>query len=151
MVVKQKNSSDCVICCMAMLSGRTYEEILNLAVDYKIRLEQGCIKGVYSKEENEVLAVFGWRCGSMRRKWKVEKDGQNFLETIKGIRAILTVPSLNIEGAYHAIYWDGAEIHDPHNEKTYSKETLPPEASADLYINLLQLEKETPESATGES
>lgn len=38
-----------------------------------------------------------------------------------GRRAILSVPSLNIENGVHAVYYDGHEIFDPSPKLTYTK------------------------------
>jgi hypothetical protein len=44
-----------------------------------------------------------------------------FLHFSWGRRAILAVPSLNIEGSFHSVYWTGTELLDPCTLKTYGR------------------------------
>lgn len=37
-----------------------------------------------------------------------------------GRRAILAVPSLNNEGGFHSVYWNGSQVFDPSRYRTYA-------------------------------
>jgi hypothetical protein len=38
-----------------------------------------------------------------------------------GRRAILAVPSLNLEDSFHSVYWTGRKLLDPSTRKTYER------------------------------
>lgn len=98
MVVKQRRSSDCAICCIAMFLNRTYNEAETLV---KCHLKNFSGNGINFDQISKVLFPM-YRMGLCRT-------------IIKGVPAILAVPSLVVPKKYHFVYYDGQEIHDPSN------------------------------------
>ncbi|MEZ0263009.1 MAG: hypothetical protein ACAH80_18535 [Alphaproteobacteria bacterium] len=128
-LIKQRNMTDCGICCLAMCFSVTYEEILSRAEDYVFRLSWGCDKGLATIEERQIVESFGHAVRSLIW-WHFENNGGDFWRALEGNRALLSVPSLNIEDGLHLVYWDGTKLLDPSNLKTYTRETIPKQCRA---------------------
>lgn len=122
-LVQQRAKSDCGICCIAMALGRGYEEVLAAAKD-----DYDPSRGLV--HEQGVLRQLGldgaWVHGepSPEADYKTTNRGilsHSFFRSLAwGRRALMTVPSLNIENSWHMIYWDGQRVWDPHPNKQYA-------------------------------
>jgi hypothetical protein len=121
-LIVQRTAFDCGICCLAMLFGVTYEAALHAAGDSFV---DG--KGLYS--ERDALKQLGYAENDFiitRRDWCIAPEAYRRLSWRR--RALITVPSLNREGVWHMVYYDGNRLFDPHREKRYeSWEQLMPE------------------------
>jgi hypothetical protein len=103
-LVKMKEVGDCGPACLAMVLGKTLEEVV---VDFPLRGEQG----LTDDDLMRYLAAHGIPALSS-------------MEWPSRVPAILTVPSLNHPGLLHYIFWDGKQILDPSNgEKRYPDDT----------------------------
>lgn len=130
-IVPQRTPHDCSICSMAMLTGRTYEDVLETVGDTfdpkgGMRLEQKALQRLgfkYTHENGE--AVGDIVC--THRGFYISPEFYRSMAW--GRRALMTVPSLNRPGGFHMIYWDGRRVFDPSMMKTYTewKQLLPDE------------------------
>lgn len=109
-LVWQRQRADCAICCLAMLTGRTWEEV-RTAIGDAWHPRRGLI---HSESAMERLG-FAWGLGSTRPNgYVVVVDARALISPplLWGRRALLSVPSLNRKG-WHMVYWDGAKLLDP--------------------------------------
>lgn len=117
-VCKQRSRYDCILACIAMVAQKPYEDLWSPEIlatcDEK--------KGVYGERVDEAFKVAGFERNV--DYWLVPIP--DFVVTswflkglLKGRRAVLQVPSINNEGAQHALYWDGETITDPSNKQVY--------------------------------
>lgn len=122
-LVPQRTTSDCSICCFAMALGRTYEEVLaavgahydptkGLANEYEALKDLG----LKCKFENGELTDDSEFCVK-RRDWCIHP--QLLRSWVWGRRAIITVPSLNNEDGFHVVYYDGKNLFDPSTKNRY--------------------------------
>jgi hypothetical protein len=120
-LIKQRETSDCAICTIAMALGRTYEEVLEAA------LAKGAYEpGVGVRAEYAIIEAFGLQ--QMRDFPTIHRGGEEgilssgfFRHFTWGRRAILAVPSLNIPNGFHSVYWSGTDLYDPCTLKTYDR------------------------------
>lgn len=102
--VQQRADNDCVIACVAMWTERGYERVAE-------KLKAGSLDCAvdYLKKEH------GWNV-HRHVQWYEYKP------------AILDVPSLNIPGGKHALFWDGRNLFDPNSGRpgrlVWTKELL---------------------------
>lgn len=117
MLVKQRSKFDCALACLAMVSGKQYEELFD--PEFCARIEQ---KTTCSGDD---LAEAYRRAGFVKDKnMRVIYIGYGasvpvIRQMLWGRRAMIQVPSLNYEGSEHFIYWNGREIFDPSNKQVY--------------------------------
>lgn len=125
-LIRQRTPHDCAIACMAMLTGRSWEDTSALVghlVDY-----EGERRGM--RREDEALKLLGfddrWENGEpvgsvshLHRGFYISPE--YFRSIAWGRRALMAVPSLNIPGGWHMIYWDGTKVFDPSPLKTYTR------------------------------
>jgi hypothetical protein len=108
-LVRQRMKSDCAICTIAMALGRSYEDVLVAALNARaFKPEEG------TRSEYSIIEQFGLE---QMKDFRILHRGQLapefFLHFSWGRRAILAVPSLNIEGGFHSVYWNGSQLFDP--------------------------------------
>ncbi len=121
-LIKQRNASDCAICCIAMATGKAYEEVLEAAgedfdPERGLRSEHAVLTRLglsYGFEKGEPVGDFV----SYHRGLLSAEFFRNFAW---GRGALVTVPSLNIQGGWHMVFWDGHHVLDPSEGKTYSE------------------------------
>ncbi len=129
-LVKQRTPHDCAVACMAMLTGRTYDSVM-AAIGDAFDPEKGM-----AREETALKRLgfdnsyaSGEPAGNfvcLRRDWCIST--KFFRRLAWARRALMSVPSLNFEGGWHMVYFDGREVYDPSNMKTYSRfEQLEPD------------------------
>jgi hypothetical protein len=115
-MIKQRGKHDCVICTIAMALGLTYEEVKDAAIaEHAYEPDKG------TNYEYAILEHLGLR--QMHEFCIMGRgilDAAFFRKFSWRRRAILTVPSLNIENGWHSIYTDGKKLYDPCMLKTYS-------------------------------
>lgn len=120
---KQISGSDCGICCLVMLTGRGYDDIIE-AVGGNYDPGKGLLSTQFALEDigYSNCPEFG-NFKQFRKSFGLASE--LYTSLIWGRKALITVPSLNIDG-FHMLYYDGIKLHDPSNKKTYSKlEDLP--------------------------
>ena len=130
-LIKQRTPHDCVICSLAMLTGRSYEDVV-AAIGDVFDPERGV------RYEQKALERLGFSCRfengepagdfvSLHRAYAFSP--QFFRSLAWGRRALVSVPSLNYPDGSHMIYWDGIAVLDPSDKKTYQRfdELLPEE------------------------
>lgn len=102
-LIEQRGKSDCVICCVAMAVGRTYDEVSALT-------NMGDF-GLSHSAEFWLLRRFGWtpiRLFGFRPMYP----------------SIVTVASLNLPGRLHAVWWDGDRLFDPSPMEKHTIESV---------------------------
>lgn len=114
-LIPQRTPNDCAVCTVAMALGRSYEEVMATAVK-----EEAFEPDRGMRREYSVIEAFGLK---QMIDFRIMHRGvlapEFFLHFSWGRRAILAVPSLNIEGGFHSVYWTGTELLDPCTLKTY--------------------------------
>jgi hypothetical protein len=115
-LIRQRLRNDCAVCTIAMALDLTYEEVMATAV--KI----GALEDRGMRAEYSVIESFGLKqMIDFRIMHRGQLAPEYFLHFSWSRRAILAVPSLNIEDSFHSVYWSGTELFDPCTLKTYSK------------------------------
>lgn len=117
-MIKQREKSDCSICTIAMALDRTYEEVMDAAIETEAwKRDEGC------RREYSIIEHFGLKqMEGFRVMWRGNiLDPEFFLHFSWRRRAILSVPSLNIEGSFHSVFTDGRKLYDPSPLKTYGE------------------------------
>lgn len=116
-LVQQRGDYDCVLACLAMAVGRPYEELWSQTMCDAVEKAHGTqsedlhdrafvLAGL--KQDTDYIVVF---C-SAERPSVVRR-------LLWGRRALLQVPSLNVRGGNHYVYWDGNALHDPSLKQRY--------------------------------
>jgi hypothetical protein len=127
----QRTGNQCAIATIAMATGREYDEVLATGLETKAFKE-----GVGCNSEKKILRALGLsddrESGDFVEMHRPSMLTPEYFRSIAwGRRAILTVPSLNIPGGWHSIYYDGREMFDPNppEKARYTKfdEVLPDE------------------------
>ena len=96
--VQQRMPADCVVACLAMFLGQTYEDIARHCAGAEL-----VMYGLPWSRERHICELF---------KVDVECVDRTLVNWRRA--AILTVPSLNDgKGQTHAVYWDGRRVWDP--------------------------------------
>ncbi|HLH94976.1 MAG TPA: hypothetical protein VKW08_07650 [Xanthobacteraceae bacterium] len=131
LLVRQRTLHDCAICCMAMVSGKAYELVLEIVgdafePDKGMRQDQEALKRLGYRHDFEKGHPVGDISCTHRGFWI---SAEFYRSMAWGRRALMTVPSLNFPDGHHMIYWDGRRVLDPSTLKTYSRwdELLPSE------------------------
>lgn len=118
MLIRQREKSDCSICTIAMALDKSYEEVMRVALlEDAWRRDEGC------RREYQIIEKFGLKqMEGFRIMWRGNiLDAEFFLHFSWRRKAILSVPSLNIEGGFHSVFTDGRKLYDPCLLKTYSE------------------------------
>lgn len=130
-LINQKKPDDCAVCCMTMLTGRDYEDVYKTIGD-------AYVKGKGMVNDEAAMERLGYKKRRIPSKrvegaYKVEYvdfkvlfkpheiSPEYFRGMVWGRRALITAPSLNVEGGAHMIYWHYDKLFDPSNKKTYTK------------------------------
>ena len=115
---------------MAMLTGRDYEDVLATVGDAfeperGMRYDQDALKrlGFAYTFQN------GHPVGDVVCRHRGILSAEAFRGFAWGRRALLSVPSLNREGGWHMVYYDGRAVFDPSPLKSYRcfEELMPDE------------------------
>lgn len=127
-MVKQRADDDCAVCSIAMATGLPYEEVLEKIGD-AYKPGEGMYHPSIALERLGFKYTFenGIPVGDIVCKHRGILSPDFFRSFAWGRRALLSVPSLNIPGGMHMVYWDGAQVFDPSNKKIYTewKQLLP--------------------------
>ncbi len=115
-MIKQRMPTDCAICTIAMATGRPYEDVMTAALQSEAWHPD---KGM--RAEYRVLEQLGFQ---QMKNFRLMHRGvlapEFFLHFTWERPSILAVPSLNVEGLFHSVYWTGSALFDPCTLKTYS-------------------------------
>jgi hypothetical protein len=116
-LIQQRMRTDCAICTIAMAIDKPYEAVMDVAVAAEAWEADKGMRAEYS-----VLEKFGLaQMVDFRVLHRYQLAPEYFLHFSWGRRAILAVPSLNIAGGFHSVFWSGTTLFDPCTAKTYSK------------------------------
>lgn len=116
-LVQQRATYDCYVACMAMISGESYDAIMaNLPTWVVDEMPTGGIEAIQAmKLMHRLRYEWDYQLIEPGTKWKPSPN-----------HCILSVPSLNFEGKFHVIVWDGEKVFDPSMLKTYTTEMALP-------------------------
>lgn len=96
--IQQRMPADCAVACLAMLLGKSYEDIASHCNGHELVRH-----GLGWHREQHIAGLFNA---------KLEVVDISLVNWKRA--AILTVPSLNDgRGQTHAVYWDGKRVWDP--------------------------------------
>jgi len=99
-LIQQKFSSDCGVAALAMFLGRPYEDVAVHCSGWELMRH-----GLSGPRTDFLASLFGV---------EISYRHPDVIDWTKP--AVLSVPSLNIDGS-HAVYWDGQRINDPNEGK----------------------------------
>lgn len=119
-LVQQRTPYDCSVCCMAMLTDRSYEEALTSIGD-AFHPTEGMRREQKALERLGFSHTFsgGEAIGDVVCRHRGPLAPEFFRQFAWGRRALMTVPSLNYAGKWHMIFWDGVRVWDPSPGKAY--------------------------------
>ena len=131
-LVKQRTGHDCVVCCLAMLTGRAYEDVLAALGDTFDPKRGVCDDhGALERLDFDMAFDAGDRLGEAVVRHRGPLAPVYFGRMAWGRRALLSVPSLNNPGGWHMVYYDGRRLFDPSPNEIYETfEGLPVETMA---------------------
>lgn len=116
-LVPQRATYDCVLACLAMATGRDYDDLWPQGFRDAVEKAKGTGSGDLHERAFELAGLEAKRdyisvyCG-MAPTDIVRK-------MIWGRRALVQVPSLNHERSSHYVYWDGERVFDPSTKQRY--------------------------------
>lgn len=122
-LIEQRTKSDCVLCCIAMVLGLTYEQAAEKAGVAFVEL-MNSDRGCDDKMEMALYKAMGLVKDKDFQKLHIAIHWTNvsFVRTILwGRPALLSVRSRNNADGWHKIYWTGTEIRDPSTKDKYTK------------------------------
>lgn len=146
-LIQQRNAHDCGVAAFAMFLNIPYEESLELmsTTTYATNTDEETgetteyfvfTEGYGTVFEYNVLKRLGWKVAKFygedwhKSDWDAVEmhipayiDSKLFAKLLWGREALVSVKSMNVEGGYHYIYYDGSRVWDPNegNEgKKYS-------------------------------
>jgi len=111
--IKQLSDFDCALACTGMVLGKDPRDIFPIEYYEKVEEARGTtmddaltMAGLESKVDFDTVYTGSLVSGNVRLllNWR---------------KAVLQVPSLNNRKAFHFVYWDGQELHDPSNKQVY--------------------------------
>jgi hypothetical protein len=114
-LVRQRMDTDCGPACLAMLTARTLDEVIEMIGD-----AWDPVKGLRS--EARALTRLGFAEGSfihLHNDWCITSEF--FRRFAWKRRALVCVPSKNMPGKWHLIYFDGKDVFDPSPKLTYAR------------------------------
>lgn len=109
-----------------MHTGKTYEHVIEVIgdtfnpapPDAGVQNEALALRRLGYEDKNENgEAVGDFVC--LYRQNAISPE--YFRSMAWGRRALMSVPSLNHEGGWHMVYWDGRVLFDPSSQKTYER------------------------------
>lgn len=131
MLVEQRAESDCAICTISMATGLPYETTLQVGLD-----SEQYVVDYGTRDDAKILRLLGWYQDNMAGHSKVPSVYRGAFRSlylpwgispdllrawIWGRRAIIVVPSLNLEDGSHSIYYDGHHVLDPSRKNRYTE------------------------------
>lgn len=139
--INQQGEQDCYLCCLCMALGISYEEMTSkLGAETVQRIQR---TGTYNEDIALVYRLLDLKKGIDYKtfyrhdiKTGYGSSAEFARDVLWGRRALVQVNSLNNEGGQHLIYWDGFELLDPSNKKTYIWDIVQP-----LYITIFNERK----------
>ncbi len=120
-LIKQDDDYGCAIAGIAMALKIPYAKAREEAAEYwDAFYPYTPYKGMGHEDEQIILYKHGLKTFAIRLPESL-KDREGLKDLIAGIPALFSVPSINVPGLFHSLYWDGENIHDPSRLKTYSQ------------------------------
>lgn len=114
-LVVQRYTSDCVLACLAMATGKSYDDMFSPSFCAKVENNKGAfgetldtafeLAGLVKDEDYKTVYAAGSMAAVRALLWKR--------------RAIIQAPSLNFMKSEHAVYYTGDEIIDPSRLQVY--------------------------------
>lgn len=135
-LVKQQTNHDCVLACACMALNVSYETLEKRlpALCEHVR-EKGASQSMEFLIYEEFNLVDEIDFHMLTCKDRNVGFDISFKWALWGRRAMLTIPSKNIEGGYHAVYWNGKQFFDPCLKLTYNWNEVTKIVSATLFSN----------------
>lgn len=132
-IIKQRydgdvQRKDCFLCCVAMAAWLSYEGIFIRLTDELQAIVRS--RGPKGEDECDVIMQAGgfYREADYRTIFLLpEFASTGFLKNMLwGRRALVQVRSLNYMDEQHLLFWDGAEVFDPSNARTWKWRDVEP-------------------------
>lgn len=126
-LVKQRETDDCTLCCIAMALDLPYSSVRSAATGLQFgyrwqgrqgTMDAGCVVDRLAQDVRFSLPA----CRTFHRPFGCA--GELITWWLWGRRALLSVPSLNGFDGEHTVYWDGLQLFDPSNGENIYPDTL---------------------------
>lgn len=112
--VQQGDPYGCAIACLAMAARTDYPTMRRVVEAYCDVYEKfELFTGLSHEDEKNILWAMGIDAKYVRR------FGNGLRDYVATSAAILCVPSLNVEGLYHGVFWTGRLLYDPSPFRQY--------------------------------
>jgi len=118
-LIQQEDDYGCAVAALGMALGVSYK-----AAREEVRLYWECFhpvtpyKGLSWEEESIILYKHGIKTFPV---WLPDdRTTGSFKKHLGKCRALMSVPSINVPGLFHALFWDGLKLYDPSKLKTYT-------------------------------
>ncbi len=114
--IQQDDDYGCAIACLAMAMGCGYAKARREVETYFETFQPfDKYTGLGDDQDRIILYKNGYRLFPIRKPEGLR--GAAFKKFVGKQHAILTLPSINVQGLFHGVYWDGKKIHDPSRGK----------------------------------
>lgn len=115
MMIKQQGTFDCALASISMALGH---DVYNWPEAFRAKVEAK--QGAYGEMFEEAFQFFGLTYGvDVKSFYTGNMDRHQVAAVLWGRKAMIQVPSLNIDRAQHIVFWDGTEVQDPSNLQVY--------------------------------
>lgn len=118
-LIEQKQSNDCGIAALAMLSGKPYTTVRRAVLSFN----KGKFIGTDGVTAQKAMSSLGQ---GLRLRAVSAQNLESTRLYLKGRPAVLIVPE-NVHpasGEFHAVYWTGREVLDPSPNSKYGRKGL---------------------------
>src|ERR1035437_6177993 len=113
-LVKQDDDYGCAIAALSMVLGVTYAKMRREVQEYwDAFFPFHPYRGMDDADENIILYKHGFKTYTIQVPPDEDGEAKSFKDLIAGERALMSVPSINFPGLYHALFFDGTRLHDP--------------------------------------
>lgn len=118
-LIQQEDAYGCAVACLAMALGKTYKQMRSEVQEYWDAFRSfDHYHGLDATDEKILLFMNGYRALSCILPGANKKELKRYIGKTP---ALMTVPSINVPGAFHGLYWDGFRMFDPSKKKVYSE------------------------------
>ncbi len=140
--IQQGDAYGCTIACLAMAAGTDYASMRDIVAAYwDVFHPFEKFNGLNCDDEQVILFKMGLRLMPVANH---QGDGLKLKAYVDATPAILQVPSLNVRGLAHAVFWTGRQIHDPSPFRTYDNDTAWPMAQQATLVMPITIKAEYP-------
>jgi hypothetical protein len=129
-LITQRRDRDCYLCCVSMAASVSHAYIRGKLTHEE--LAEMDLKGTSGPLLEKIMSIAGLTRGTHFQSIHAGyllTDAHDLVELktkmlrllLWGRRAIIQVPSLNLDNEMHVVYWDGSALFDPSTKLRYER------------------------------